>query len=161
MKNNGFTLIELIIAIGLSALFLPALIFVFSFSLGSAGQGENYTKAYSLAQEQMEAIYYIKQNDENWEWAEFSPVNTNDGEYYQLQNNGNSWELGNITSNPQENADGYTLSVEIHPVYRDVNGNIIESGFLDSLSREITVNVEWKENGFPTSINLVSYVSRH
>lgn len=161
--QQGFTLIELLVAIGLTALFLPALVFVFSFSLGSASQGENYTLAYTLAQEQMEAIYYLKENDLDWDWTEFSPFNTAADEYYQPQIEAGRWTLGSRTDNPQLTDGKYTATVKILPVKRDAVGNISEEegSDQDDTSRKIIIKVSWKENGIPTDIDLVSYVSRH
>ena len=164
MKKNGFTLVEILIAIGLTALFLPALVFVFSLSLKSAGQGESYTQAYTIAQQQMEAIYYLKENDSGWKWEGESINNTIDGnDYYQpsLQADG-SWNLGFKTDSPKE-MDGHTATVKILRVYRDDDLNITEdtSWDIDDYTRKVIVNVAWKENGIPTEIDLVSYVSRH
>ena len=161
MKNKGFTLIELLIAMGLSALFLPALVFVFSFSLGAASQGESYTQAYALAQEHMEAIYYLKENSAEWNW-QTQPANTiSTNEYYQPYKAAGTWILGLITSSPQQD-NGYTVTVKILPVIRNTaTGDISDSGEVDIYTREIIVNVSWKEKGEPTDIELVSYVSRH
>ena len=162
MEKNGFTLIELIIAIGLSALFLPALVFVFSFSLGAASQGESYTQAYAIAQENMEAIYFLKKNDTNWNW-ESAPVNTtNPDDYYQPYKTSGKWNLGLITPSPQSK-NGYTVTVKILPVYRDSDENITEdqSESTDPFTRKIIVYASWMEKGELTDIELVSYVSRH
>jgi prepilin-type N-terminal cleavage/methylation domain-containing protein len=163
MNNKGFTLIELLFAIALSAIFLPAMVFVFSFSLGAASQGESYTQAYILAQEQMEAIYYIKENnpDNDWNWTLSSPVNTN-GDFYQLSKSGNEWHLGLTTSSPTE-TDGYKTTVEIESVQRDGAGNIIGAGGPggDPTSRMVTVTVSWNEKGEDTSIDLDSYVTKY
>ena len=165
MKNKGFTLVELIVAIGLSALFLPAIIYVYSFSLRSASQGEGYTQGYALAQEQMEAIYFLKKNSPDWDWTD-SSINTNSIEYYQLQNGAGGWILGSKipkTTLPSE-ADGYpgyTAIVEVLEVRRD-SGSIVESGgLIDDLTRKIVITVSWKENGVPVDIDLISYVSKH
>lgn len=159
----GFTLIELLFAIALSALFLPAMVFVFSFSLGAASQGESYTQAYALAQEKMETIYYLK---DGWMWEGSSPTNTEDGEYYQSNND---LELGTITSSPQPDDDGYTVTTQIKKVYReDTNGDgildIIESGsIVDPYTRKVVITVSWNEKGepIPAPVELVSYVTKH
>ena len=159
--QGGFTLIELIIAVGLTALFIPALVFVFSFSLGSASQGESYTQAYALAQENMEAIYYLKENDLNWDW-DSEPSNTMEGEFYQPEKTGSDWILGSKTSSPIPTDGGYTITVKILPVNR-LGMNISDDPWsaLDPYTRKVVVNVSWNEKGIPTDIDLVSYVSRH
>lgn len=162
MNNKGFTLIELLFAIALSALFLPAMVFVFSFSLEAASQGESYTQAYSIAQENMEAIYYIKENESSWAW-ESESINTPDGSYYQPEINGTVWELGNQTSSPSK-VSGYTTTVEVLSVDRDpMTGDIVDtgSGTNDPSTRKVIVTVSWSEKGEDTSIDLVSYVTKH
>ncbi len=160
MNQKGFTLIELLFAIALSALFLPALVFVYSFSLGAASQGENYTQAYALAQEYMEAIYYIKKNSPNeWDWIS-KPENTLDGEYYQPYKSGGVWVLGPKNPPPQE-INGYNVFVEIKEIRRNEQGDIDEAGNIDHKSRKIIITVKWKEKGNDTSIDLVSYVTKH
>lgn len=167
MRSKGFTLIELIVAIGLSALFLPAIIFVYSFSLGSASQGEKYTQAYALAQEQMEAIYYLKEYGDDWIWGDDS-INTGLTEFYQLQKDGDGWVLGAKISEDTLPAEavgypGYTAIVEISGVQRnEEDGLIAEDGTeIDHSTKEVKVTVSWLENGVPTDINLTSYVSKH
>lgn len=148
MKNRGFTLIELVIAIGLAALFIPAMVYVFSFSLGSASQGEKYTQAYAIAQEQMEAIYYLKENDPSWDWNNGS-LNTVAGEYYQPKSSGSGWILGPKTTSPIQ-VDGYMAKVEI-----------LTGETADSESRTIVVTVLWEDGGAPSDISLMSYVTNH
>ena len=163
MNKNGFTLVELLIAIGLTALFLPAMVFVFSFSLGAASQGESYTQAQALAQENMEAIYYLKENAESeWGWEDNNPVNTTDDQYYQPEKTDGTWSLGTITTDPQE-VNGYTSTVKILTVDRKTDGNIVEddSQISDPTTRKIVVTVSWKEKGQLTKIDLVSYVTKH
>lgn len=164
MKSKGFTLIELLIAMGLSALFLPALVFVFSFSLGAASQGESYTQAYALAQENMEAIYHLRKN---WDW-DATPIDSDDSMFYQPYKVSDDWFLGTITNTPLKKDDGYLVTVQIDKVERvDSNGDgilddIVETGGAeDKTTRKIIVTVTWKEKGVDTSIDLVSYVTKH
>ncbi len=166
MLNKGFTLIELLVALGLSALFLPALVFVFSFSLGAASQGESYTQAYALAQEQMEAIYYLKDNvGSDWDWT-LTPVNTSPMEYYQPSKVSGSWKLDTTTTSPVK-INGYTTTVQIFAVnrkdvdYDGIGDEIADMGIPDNFTRKVAVKVAWKEKGQDTSIDLVSYVSKH
>ena len=158
MKSKGYSLIELIVALGLAALFIPAIVFVFSFSLMSARQGESYTIAYSLAQEQMEAIYFLKAHDPNWDWFNY-PENNSASDYYQPTRASDGWQLGPKISTPKEE-NGYVTSVKILPVKRS-SGNISDDPLSidDPTSRKVVVAVSWKENGVPVNIDLVSYVT--
>jgi prepilin-type N-terminal cleavage/methylation domain-containing protein len=160
MLKKGYTLIELIVAIGLSALFLPAIVYVFSFSLNSAVQGGSYTKAYALAQEQMEAVYYLKAYDPNWDWISF-PENNSGLDYYQPQKVDGNWLLGAKTTSPQ-NENGFTSKLQIFPVRRtfdDISDDHLSE--LDPSSRKVVVTVDWLEKGEPVSIELVTYVTEY
>jgi prepilin-type N-terminal cleavage/methylation domain-containing protein len=160
-NQDGFTLIELIIAIGLAALLLPAIIAVFSFSLTSAVQGENFTQAYALAQQEMEAVYYLR-GQSDWDW-EGSDLNTDTGEFYQPQKVGDLWQLGGKTTTPTD-FEGFTKTVEVNEVRRYLgSGEITNDPIapIDSSTRKITVNILWKENGQDQSVKLESYVTRH
>ena len=142
MKNEGFTLIELIIAIGLAAIFIPAIVYVFSFSLGAAGQGEKYTQAYALAQEQMEIIYHLKdQGGTDWDWELTPPTSLP--------------ALGEV--------DGFTRKIEISEVYRcglDICND--GTGLKDPFTRKITVSIGWIEKAPPAQeVKLESYVTQH
>jgi len=161
--NKGFTLIEIMMSVALTAVVLPALVLSLGFSLKTARQGEKYTMAYSLAQEQMEAVNNIKNSgDATWEWTVDSPYNTAAGEYYQPYLDSGVWKLGTRTTAPLS-YDGYTKKVEIKEVNRDASGNISDESWAmpDDLSRWINVYVIWYENGEVEEIKLTSLITRH
>jgi prepilin-type N-terminal cleavage/methylation domain-containing protein len=163
--NKGFTLVEILLAVALSAVFLPVLIKIFSLSLFSVSQGEKFSQAYALAQEQMEAIYEIRdQGGINWDWTN-TPSYTDiaSGEYYQPNLISGKWLLGtkkNSSILPSETG-GFIKKIEINEVKRDVNGNLYTGvGSLeDKSSRFITVLISWKENGKDQEVKVDSLVT--
>jgi prepilin-type N-terminal cleavage/methylation domain-containing protein len=159
--NKGFTLIEIMFAIALSALILPALVYVLGFSLKTARQGEKYTFAYAHAQEQMEGIISIKRNDIAWDW-ESSSLNTGSGEYYQPVLLSDSWQLGTKTTTPAE-IGGFTKKVEIKEVKRDASGNISSDpwSISDNYSRLVSVTITWKESGETEEIKLTTLQTKN
>ena len=149
MKRNnfGFTFVEIIIALGLAAILLPALGRALSFSIRVASQGEKFSQAYALAQEDMEAIYYIKSNDTtNWAWTASSPVSGT----YQPSKSGNVWALGPLVTTPVVAPIPFTRSVQI---------SAGETG--DSNSRLVHVVVSWPETDGSQKVTLDSYVTNH
>ena len=58
--KNGFSLVEILMAVALSAVFIPALVHIYSLSIFSTSQGEKFSQGTALAQEQMEAVYFVK-----------------------------------------------------------------------------------------------------
>ncbi len=161
--KRGFTLIEIMLAIALSMVILPALVNVLGFSLTATKQGERYTKAYAMAQEQMEAIYDLKEKgDTNWDWTT-KPVETSTGEYYQPALVSGEWQLGAKTTTPAA-INGFTKKVEIVCVKRDGSGNVDNSGTCDDVnypSKLVTVYVEWEEKGQDERVEITSLVSEH
>lgn len=159
--KKGFTLIEIMITIALAAIIFPAVTRVFSLSIQSASQGEKYTKAYILAQQYMEGVLSMKKNNISWDWTT-TPINTNSGEYYQPTFVSGEWSLGPITTSPSE-TEGFTSTVQISEVRRDVNGNISSDpwALTDSDSRWAIVSVSWKEKGYPEKINIKSLITKY
>jgi prepilin-type N-terminal cleavage/methylation domain-containing protein len=163
--RGGFTLIEIMLSIALAAVILPALVSILSFSLKASKQSESYTKAYALAQEQMEAVYSIKQSgNTEWEWTSTSPVNTTVNEYYQPVKVGDVWNLGTKTSSPVDvDTDGFITKVELEEIKRDAGGTITDDplGVVDENSRRVNVYVTWKEDGEDTDVKLTALVTRY
>lgn len=161
-NQKGFTFIELLIAVGLVAIFTPAIIKALSFSLTASHQGEQFSQAYALAQEGMEAIYTMKSD---WNWTS-TPANTPIGFYYQPTVSGTSWQLNSQTSSPTMTKAPYTRKISIEPVERCATAEplikeICTGGLPDAYSRKISVYVSWPETGTTQEVHLEAYVTAH
>lgn len=162
MKNSGFTLIEIVIVIGLAAVFLPAIGAILSFALGSSSQGEKYSQAYTLAQEGMESVIYLKsQNDSAWDWTT-TPQNSNPGEYYQPLQTGGNWQLGGTTTTPVINPEPFTRKIEIKETRR-CGSTICQESWapVDLYTRQVIVYVSWPDKGQAQEVKLEAYVTAH
>lgn len=164
-KNNaGFTFVEIIIALGLSAILIPALGRALSFSIRVASQGEKFSQAYALAQENMEAIYYIKSQGIGWDW-----INTPTDSLYQPNNSGGNWVLGGTVTVPVVGPVPYTRTVQISHIKRstippfDICDEPCTDPFAtpNDYTRKITVLVSWPEAGGTQQVTLNSYVTNH
>lgn len=141
-ENAGFSLIEILIAIAVAAVIFPAVIILLSFSSFTVGQGENYTKAYTIAQKEMENIYYQKNQNLSWDWTT-SPSNST-----------------------TTTTDGIFLKTVI--IERCIGGSTCTSGFIygDEITRKITVNIYWSERETDTywksnpKVTVESYVTK-
>ncbi len=150
MKNNrGMSIIEILVAIAISSLMLPALIFSFiSSRQGKIQQGQRVDGAF-LAKEAYEAVRIVKQRD----WNEFA-VN---GIYHPEISN-NTWSL---TENPETTDNSFLRAIEISDAYRDENGNITQSGGNpDPSTKKVEITVSWT-NPYPGAITDTSYFSRY
>lgn len=165
MKKAGFSLIEVMVAVGLAALFLPAIGITLSSALSSSVQGDNFSKAYRLAQEGMEAVFYLKsQNDLSWDWTN-TPDNTIPGQYYQPAQTGGVWQLGSTTTTPVITPSPFTRKIEITQVCRDASSVLSDcsnpGASVDQYSRKIVTYVSWSEKGQTQEVKLDAYVTFH
>lgn len=157
--SKGFTLVEVLLAVTLLAVFVLGLTQLLSFSVLTVKQGENFTKGNALAQEQLEALINLKNiGGPQWDWIN-TPVNTNPNEYYQPIYSGGSWQLGAKTTTPDLSVPQVKL-IEIKPVKRcgfDLCTDVW--GILDPHSRLITVTVKWLERGLDQQVVLSTVVN--
>lgn len=140
-------LIELIMAIGISAIILPALLTGLYASRQSRPQQEQRAQSTALLQQTVTAVESIKNSD----WSAFA----NDGTYHLTVVN-NKWTL---TANPQT-VNGLTQQIVIGDVYRNTSGAIVATGgTLDPSTKEVTVTISWAQPS-SSSITSVLYLSR-
>lgn len=165
MKTSaGFTFIELLLAVIIAGIFLPALSRILSLSMRSSSQGEKYSQAYVLGQQGMEAVYALKSTaDANWDWTN-TPINTTATTYYQPSETAGVWSLGAITSNPIITQGSFTRTVQISAVNRcgiAPDLTICPGGAPDATTRKIDVAVFWPEAGGNQTVTISSYVTQH
>ncbi len=146
-KQKGFGLIETIVAL---AIFLIIAVtgvttVLHSYSINRLSQEETQAKLY--AQEGIEAVKSIK----NQGWTNLIPGT------YGLDNSSGYWTL----SGSNNTQDQLTRTIIVSEVYRDIDGNIVETGgTLDPDTQKITVDVTWDFT--PTrnnSVQLVTYLT--
>jgi len=148
----GYSLVELILAIGLFGILVTILFTGFITSTEGRPQQEHRFIATSLFQETVEALRIVR--EQGWDM-----VKTN-GIYYPAQT-ATSWELlpGLETIDPDINL---TRFLEIDDVYRDENGNIVTSGgSLDLSTKKVTITIAWDVplvSSYSSSIYLTRYL---
>ncbi len=165
MRQQGFTFVELLISVGLIAIFVPAIYRALSFSILESRQGEQFSVAWTLAREGMESVFSLKSHGgASWDW-EYTPSNTPVGSFYQPAVSGGSWQLGSITSTPSVTTATFTRTVSIDEVRRcGIPAVTICSDLLaqvDKYTRKITVTVSWPDPGGTQTVSLMSYVTAH
>lgn len=146
--QKGQSLIELLMAIGISTILLPALVTGLYTTNTTKAQVEQRTQAQTLLKETDEAVRSIRESG----WAAIA----NDGTYHPVIN-GSSWALasGNATIN------ALTQSVVISDVERNSSGNIVTSGgTVDPSTKQIVTSVSWLLP-YPSSIQNTLYFSRY
>lgn len=146
-SNRGQMLVELILAIGIAAIILPALLTGLYSSSQSKPQQQQRTQAVALLQQTETAVRDIR----NTGWSTFA----NDGTYHTLVVN-NQWTLA---ANSQT-SNGLTQQVVISDVYRNTSDAIVSSGgTLDPSTKLVTIKISWTS---PVASNITDsfYLSR-
>lgn len=135
VRQAGFTFVEIIIALGLAAILLPALGQALSFSIRVATQGEKFSQAYNLAQQGMEQIY--AQKSQNW----------------------------SALANSTYTIGQYTRDITIESILRcgvPPAWDICPDGNPDDgNTKKITVVVSWPETGGMQTASLSGYVTHY
>src|SRR3989338_2654424 len=146
--KNGQTLVELLLAIGLASILLPALITGLVTSREGKSQQAQRVRAVSLLRETQEAVRSIRNRD----WSNIA-VN---GTYHPVIS-GTMWASASasLTSN------GFTQSYTVSDVNRDTNGNIVTapSGALDPSTKKIDVEISWTQP-YSSSVTSSIYLTR-
>lgn len=145
--NKGQSLIEILIAIALTAIFLPALITGLVASREGRAQQIQRLEATTLAKEVEEAVRTVREND----WNSFA-VN---GTYHPI-NSGTTWTL----VSGSELINGFTRSVVVSDVQRDINGDIVASaGTVDPSTKKVEISVSWN-TPITSSVSYTIYLTR-
>lgn len=147
-KLKGFSLVEILLAITVFAIFSVGLL---SLALDTSNRdaGTNLKiQALAYAQEGIEATRNIRDR------AYLLLTNGDHG----LSFNAGVWSFGPA---PETVDSFFERSVTIEDVYRDGSDNIVtEGGTLDPDTKKVTSEVAWVVNGvLPQSVSLVSYLS--
>jgi len=143
MKKNGFSIIEILVAIGIFAVIATAVVPAIIQTFTMARLGDNETNATLYAQEGIEAARSIKNQ------AFTNLVNGN----YGTATGSGVWAFSG-TSNTK---DLYTRQINVATVSRDSSGNISAPGcanLADSSTKQVTSTVTW--NSSPTRSNNVT-----
>lgn len=146
-KKSAFSLVEILLGLAIFAVFSAGVFYLSIDSLDTNIKHQNENEALLYAQEGLEAARMIR--NKNFTYL----VN---GEYG-LSSTGSTWDF--ITS-PETINDFYTRTITVEDAYRDENGNIAESGTVDTNVKKITSRVDWSwKNYLAKTISLVTYLS--
>jgi len=133
---SGFSLIEIILAIAIFMVLAVTGITTILHSFSVNKLGEEQTNADLYAQEGLEAVRSIK----NQNWTNLSADVSTKG----LQSSSGFWEFNET----EDVKDKYTRQILISSVNRDVNGEITQSGgTLDIDTLKVTSSVAWNFSG--------------
>lgn len=148
VQQRGQSLIELLIAIGLTAILLPALLTGIVSSREGKAQEAERLEALGLLREANEAVRNVR--EKGW-----SNIATN-GSYYPTIS-GSTWTLTSGT----QTIGNFTRSVTIESVQRNPAGAIVTAGgTVDPGTKKISTQVNWN-NPYPSSVTSSEYLTRY
>lgn len=146
--KRGQLLVELLIAIGLTAIIIPALFTGFVTSREGKAQGAQRLRAIALLREGEDTARSVK----TYDWEAFAVNGT-----YHPAVSGTAWSLA---ANP-ETISGFTRQIVISDVYRDSSGTIVASGgTIDRSTKLVAVGVSWTQPR-TSSISNTFYLARY
>ena len=149
-NKKGQSLIEIMIAISLFAILMPALITGLTTSRQGKAQQKQRLIAITLMKELKEATLSIR--EKGWSYI------TTPGTYHPvIDTTNNSWKLD---PNVEVTANGFTRSIVISDVLR-LNGAIVLSGgSVDPSTKRVVSTVSWSVP-LLSSVSSTSYITRH
>ena len=153
-KSKGITVLETLVAIAIIVIVLVGVYGLVVFSLGVTNALRKSSQAHFLAQEAAEAVRNFK---DNTEWSVNGLGALSEMVFYYPIKTGASLKEWQMILG-QEEIEGFTRSIVIHEVGRDISGNILQSGgTVDPDIKKITVSVSWQDRGQNKEIQLNSY----
>ena len=149
MQARGQTLVELLLAIGIAAVVLPALFLGLMSARSGRAQQKQRLEATALLKETKEAVRNVREKG----WATFAVNGT-----FHTEISGSSWTLatGSATVN------GFTKQVVISDVYRDSTGAITPSTAetLDPSTKKVVTTISWL-TPYPSNFVATEYITRY
>lgn len=144
--KQGQSLVELLVAIAIFALILPALLVGFVTSRDNKPQQLRKLEAVQVLKQTQEGLRSVRERGWN---------NLVNGTYH-VAPSGNQWALVPGSST----IDGLTQQVVIANTYRTSQGAIAETGTFDPSTKKITVTISWTTPR-PSQVSSILYLTRY
>lgn len=150
---SGFTLIEILLSVGMLTMFMTANFLYYKTVLDVSRQTTEYIQAGFLLEEGVEAVKLMRDKG----WAANIATLTNGQQYY-LAWTGSRWAT---SSTPVLIENIFTRSFVVDEVYRSVNDDIVSSGgFLDTGTKKVAVTTSWlTKSGTTSSQTIETYIT--
>ncbi len=147
-KRRGASLIELLLAIGIAAAVLPAILTGFVTSRQGKVQTDSRASALVLLKEASEAVRSVRERG----WTSFAINGTYHPEVF-----GGQWTL----ESGSETIDGFTRTVVVSDIRRNETGDIVSSGgTIDPSTKQVVTTVSWS-TPYASSVSTTQYLTRY
>lgn len=150
--KKGMTIIEILVALGIVSLGFFAINYLVLLGFQTNVIGVSYTKGILYAQEGLEVMRILKNQD--WQ-NNIAPLNPGTSYYPVLS--GSTWSLQTTSPGLIDNLFARIITVE--DVYRDTDDNIASSGTLDPNTKKVTVTLSWQHSTGQKVIAIPAYIA--
>ena len=154
-KKEGFTIVEIIIAIVIIVSVFGMILSFFSLDVKNSERNRTRLRAILLAQEAMEAVRNFR---DNTTWSGNGPGTLVFGSNYHPVVASSGWSI----ISGSENIEIFTRNIVFYNVSRGINDNIesvYNSTNNDPDTKKIIVTVSWSDRYGPASESLTSYIT--
>lgn len=153
--TKGISVVEILVVIFILGAAFFGIINAALLTFKSNQNDELFIKAKFLAEEGMEALRSVRDN--NYWFSSDGLGSKSSGIDYYLNNSSARWLL---VSSPIEQIGEFTRKIRFEDVYRDSNDNIVASGgSLDANSKKVIVYVSWNKEGKDYEVRLEAYLT--
>lgn len=147
-KERGQSILELLIAVGLMVIFIPALLTGLVSSREGKSQQKQRIEALALMREAEEALRSVRESG----WSTIAQNGT-----FHIASSSGQWVL----VSGGETIGSFTRQIVFSDVARDASGQIVQSGgSIDPSTRKATITVSWS-SPIASSVEIVSYLVRY
>ena len=150
-KSSGFSLVEVLVMVFIATFSIFAVWKIYVLYIKISLSNPATFQASFLAEEGIEAVKFMR--DSGWS-TNISTLSADAS--YTLTFNGITW---GVTTTPAFIANQFDRRLSVSDVYRDISGNIAESGTSDPNTKKVLVTVSWLKDAATTTRGITTYVS--
>ncbi|PIR88537.1 MAG: hypothetical protein COU09_01660 [Candidatus Harrisonbacteria bacterium CG10_big_fil_rev_8_21_14_0_10_44_23] len=156
LKNRGQSLIEVVIGVGLSSIFIAGAVGAIVLSLRVGNDNQFSQIASELNHKIAEEIVAISRND----WNDVRDLSTSTP--YHTTSSGSFYAVVSGTTTVQVDQYSFEQSFILDDVYRDGENNVVASGgSWDPATKKITLTTAWDQDGNSGSLSFVRYITSY
>lgn len=152
MKSRGFTIVEIMVVVGVIIIAFTAVLGFFAFEAKIAERSRMRLQAISLIEESIEAVRNFR---DNTTWDSDGMGFLDIGVDYHPVSSSTGWNI--VSGN--EIIDEFTRAIVFNAVLRDVDDDISGSGTNDPNTRKVTVTVSWTDRQGSAIESLITYIT--
>lgn len=154
-RREGQSLIEILVAVSVAAIFIGGISFVISAALRSTSETETAQIASSLARNYLDSVRSVAESDWN---AIYNLSGKGPSSQFHLVPSSGGYTISSGSTSTVLSGKTFTRYFSVENVNRDGNGNITQSGGADDFSaQKITAHVAWEST---RSLSAAEYILR-